>query len=788
MRKSLAESSGRQPKPPQSSRVIVKKQKPQTEPVKRTKKVVVAKVAPPDAELKPIDYTGPSGPKFNEETGEIIAYTLLGSVEEFVSEAIKQNYMEPDSRASVVASPIPTEIPVRPSKSEIPPKQPSIKLSMNQENALLHWQRKMAERKRQQGYISKLLQKPIDRLVMQKDYDYRKVQEKRMLIDHAIPAMDYGKGYRVGSEFWKQSEVIGGEERGIMNTLTKTERGEPVVFEHVGKSANLRRETGLLDSKMDEVTENPGRTWNQSEYLKQRWYQLEPVMETLDPIKPRMKELQVIGQNYGNINITENNRESPDEDTGHMVQQKYDVREQDCNDPLEKFPDVFPQQVIGPSIIFGEHLASWTGSSKEYSDEIGHVARVFFETTEKGRTTSHLKVENNGTTCIYYDWRKVITPPAFESIKRDNMQRFYFNTGEGAILPGETKYFPFVFKSPNPGIVTETWQFLTQPSVLGGASLQVALKGVAVEDDSNVESKKNILKGITAKEAQVTAKSIIDEIINSIRERDRPPSPVDAYVTEEESFKQLNPSSQYDYETVLELKNFYLQLFPEETRAEHEWSLALPELKECICAIPDENAREDMLNGLGTVVSRLTSKRLTPIQNSMYSACYRILQESLDGMCSCSMRIRASMGLPEVVMESVAEGETSATAAAPPPVDTKAEDKKAKGAKKPAAKEDPKAKGKGKKDAKEKERPKSKGKAKAMSATPTREAHPSERDLLVKTPSSTKQPPVDTLDRETRKKYTEKMYSQVYNMLCDAFDDIGSIFLQIQEDAQRDEK
>lgn len=50
---------------------------------------------------------------------------------------------------------------------------------------------------------------------------------------------------------------------------------------------------------------------------------------------------------------------------------------------------------------------------------------------------------------------------------------------------------------------------------------QVALKGVAVEDDANIESKKNILKEITAKEAQVTAKSIIDEIINSIRERDR---------------------------------------------------------------------------------------------------------------------------------------------------------------------------------------------------------------------------------------------------------------------------
>lgn len=56
--------------------------------------------------------------------------------------------------------------------------------------------------------------------------------------------------------------------------------------EHVGKSSNLRKETGLLDCKMDEVTENPGRTWNQSEYLKQRLHQLEDVMVTLDPLKP----------------------------------------------------------------------------------------------------------------------------------------------------------------------------------------------------------------------------------------------------------------------------------------------------------------------------------------------------------------------------------------------------------------------------------------------------------------------------------------------------------------------
>lgn len=55
-----------------------------------------------------------------------------------------------------MASPLVPDIPVRPSKSEIPPRQPLIKLSMNQENALVNWQRKMAERKRQQGYISSM--------------------------------------------------------------------------------------------------------------------------------------------------------------------------------------------------------------------------------------------------------------------------------------------------------------------------------------------------------------------------------------------------------------------------------------------------------------------------------------------------------------------------------------------------------------------------------------------------------------------------------------------------------
>ncbi|XP_077976029.1 MYCBP-associated protein-like isoform X1 [Styela clava] len=806
VRKSHEITSERSTKPIETSRYKVKKQKPQSEQEKQQKKVIVARTAPADAELKPIDYSGPSGPRYNHQTGEIISHSLLGSVEDFVSEAVKLNFIRPDSRSTAVLTPVQVshKINIKPSKAQPRPKSPKIKMALNQGNALQNWQRKMADRKRQQGFISKLLQKPIDRLVMHKDDEFRKVQELRTLVDRAIPAVDYGKGYRVGSEFWRQHESFGDDLTGIKMTLTKTEKGVPIEFEHVAKPLVLQVETGIIDPTKDERTINTARQWRSSDYLEQRCRQLAPVMYELDPYNPDIANLQIIGESCDKENIPVDQDMMQEEDMVKPEQnEKYDSREVEYIDPLEKYPDVFPEPVMGPSIMFGENVASWNGSSTSHINQIGQVSRVFFESNAGERVTSHLKVHNNGTTAIYFHWRRVVTPPSFEAVKRDEIQRFYFNNGEGVVLPGETKHFPFVFKSPNPGIFTETWQLLTEPVVMGGASLHVVLKGIATEDDVNFEIRNEILKELKSKEAEVAARSIIEEIIKSIRESDRPPSPTDAYITEEQLFKRKNPSSQYDYETILELKNFYLQLFPEESRPDREWDLSLDELKDCIVAVPDENAKEELLNGLGTVIGRLGSKPFTPTQNLMYAACYQRLQDTIDGICSSSMRIRSIMGLPEIVMEPVVEVDASVYSArsinsgssAGNSRRTTADDKKgAKGGKKPPAKEDPKAKGKGgKKDAKEKDRPKSKdvkgGKGKgtpAAGATPTKEIPSVERDIAVKTPSSTKTAPVDTMDQETRKKYTEKMYSQVYNILCETLDDMSEVFYEIKKTVAHD--
>jgi len=56
-------------------------------------------------------------------------------------------------------------------------------------------------------------------------------------------------------------------------------------------------------------------------------------------------------------------------------------------------------------------------------------------------------------------------------------QRFYFDTKSGVILPGDTLNFPFIFKSPNAGIFTETWELMTKPILCGGAPIRITLRG-----------------------------------------------------------------------------------------------------------------------------------------------------------------------------------------------------------------------------------------------------------------------------------------------------------------------
>ena len=97
-------------------------------------------------------------------------------------------------------------------------------------------------------------------------------------------------------------------------------------------------------------------------------------------------------------------------------------------------PDGMPaleaDRITGPSIRFAGQPARWTGDDTSMSDRVALEARVTFDTVVGRRATAFLDVVNDGTTAIYYDWRKLSLPNPF-GVPRPDVQQFYFDNNSG---------------------------------------------------------------------------------------------------------------------------------------------------------------------------------------------------------------------------------------------------------------------------------------------------------------------------------------------------------------------
>ncbi|XP_047613820.1 MYCBP-associated protein isoform X3 [Phacochoerus africanus] len=199
---------------------------------------------------------------------------------------------------------------------------------------------------------------------------------------------------------------------------------------------------------------------------------------------------------------------------------------------------------------------------------VGIAVRLTFETLEGEKTSSELTVVNNGTVAIWYDWRRRSQPDSFQDLKRNRMQRFYFNNREGVILPGETKTFTFFFKSLNAGIFRECWEFGTHPILLGGASLQVNLHAVSLAQDIFKDERKLLETKLASHEAVTVVENVLQELLRGILTPERAQSPVDAYLTEEDLFHHRNPRLHYQHQVVQNLHRLWCQcmILPPKTK------------------------------------------------------------------------------------------------------------------------------------------------------------------------------------------------------------------------------
>ncbi|XP_046857435.1 MYCBP-associated protein-like [Xenia sp. Carnegie-2017] len=519
------------------------------------------------------------------------------------------------------------------------------RFNMNQSNALVNWEKQIAERRKQQASLAKLLKTTPEMLGMNQNEGYRRTQEERYLIERTIPSKDYGKGYRTGSEFWRQSEQIGDDKTGIHMTLTQTERGYPSVVEHVGKPLSVRAEMGMnwpnTESYRSMMVHSP---WKKSSYLCQRKNELKDAIDEICPHKPYLQELEVVGQSLDNeVKVNSNVVEDPYSRMETFSAKQEETKNDINTDPLSMHPDVYPQPVFGPSLMIAGRSAKWNGSTNNRLGEIGVSCRVLLEAQVNERVISTLDLHNNGTAVVYYSWKHVPMNNNLGTNLAGKQQRFYFDKNSGVILPGDKLSYPFIFKSTNPGMFSQQWFLETQPILNGGAAISVLLKGLALQDDLNAEKRAEIERILGRRQAKQIVESILKEILGNIRSPERSVSPVDAYITEEDIFARRNQEISYDEETVQSLKLLY-----NEIESEKDWDLNLTSLRQLITSkeFDEKETLDEYLRRLNDYVKKLAFPSRVPIKEEMYSTCYFMLCEMIDDLVIKSDMMRTSMGLP----------------------------------------------------------------------------------------------------------------------------------------------
>uniref|UniRef100_A0A8C6JKA3 Uncharacterized protein n=1 Tax=Melopsittacus undulatus TaxID=13146 RepID=A0A8C6JKA3_MELUD len=638
------------PRPPQGAgKASVRKKyfvrKHQPKETKETQ-LLVACPAFPEVPTGPLTFAGAG--QFGDGCEKILPHHILGTLQEFKTEALARG----NTRVTLKE------------KHGGEKKKKVHQTSLEEHKALQNWYHNMAIRKKQEKYIGEVLQRPENELLMSVSEGYRQIQEERDLIDRTLP------GYRKGSEFWSQPERIGSELTGLTMTLTQSERGYPEPVTHVGKPHTVRMETGLKPPKRIPFH----LTWDESLFLKQRRQELKSILEELDFYKPDLDGLEVIGKGQPFTSV------STEPIPCLIISQE--------SETYEKF------QVCTSSLSCS--YLKWRGVST--GDLTGIAARLTFETLAGEKAESPLTVSNNGTAAIWYNWMRLPHKIPSRERKGKRMQCFYFDTRPGVILPGETRQFSFIFKSERVGIFSEAWEFRTHPLLLAGAVLQVTLWGIAVSEDKLADLREKLESDLAAREGAAIVEENIKELLDRIRTPERTPSPVDAYVTEEELFHRKNPELHYQYEVVKQLHELWRQHMTEEkvplgqtsvedrqyqeTGAEGPsaqssiieilgwrnsceqtpsqmldveekepapsgWNLSLEDFKQAIMSIPMEEQREAALAQLNKAALDLCVQQRPTQSDLLHQTCLQLWRETIDALVGASMKLRSLLGLPE---------------------------------------------------------------------------------------------------------------------------------------------
>ncbi|KAM9363623.1 MYCBP-associated protein [Symphorus nematophorus] len=725
-----------------------------------------------------------------DDQGMIFPHSILGSLEDFRSYLEAKGETELVKRIPKSKKDPPAEAPGR-YRSQVVEKERGHQSGYRniQSNALEHWHTHMTQRRQQQGFLSDLLSRPVENLLMNQANRFRETQEQREFLNRAMPLIHPGYGYRVGSEFWSLPPRYGDEMSGITATLTQTEQGRREPVTHVAQPRSILQESGIICT---ETLRPASRTWGQSAYLQQQCQELGEVLQDMDIKKTDLDGLEVIGSGKPSTFVTvchSPSLEKEDEEKEHKETKREKLDSQAQNG------DGLSDALLIPALRFCGQLASWTGNSTTNQGEVGVTATIIFDALAGETASSHLELHNEGSTAIFYSWQQLLVPHtrAFTNLRSQTKSPcFYFDSRSGVIFPGDTQRVEFIFKSDKAGTKTEQWQLNTHPVLLQGASMQVTLRGIAVYQDKTADLRLFLQRKLEKTMMVKLCRSIVYELLQGIHTPERPSSPAELYITEEQEFLSKNPKLQFLDQPVEDLKRLWQEVNPG-----HTWDLSVHTLRQAVLSLPkQESAQEKSLAQLNSVLLQLSEPSELKHHPTAAAIGQQLWMKLLDMMVFEAMWLRNRLGLPEI--ETWIKKEEESHMSDSDMADKKDEKSEKKGG--AAAKEERSGtssrfkvanKGESKSATTEKsvEDNRKKGKRRDDAGKRSREKQGKESALLTGAhkESASQQPPIDqNVEPEVMDTYTRLLHKKVYALMEELVDSLCDLMDELHEGHEED--
>ncbi|XP_054897666.1 MYCBP-associated protein isoform X2 [Poeciliopsis prolifica] len=571
-----------------------------------------------------------------DEHGMILPHSILGSLDDF------RTYLEARGEKHLLKHfPKPLTDPA--SEANMEPRTESRDEEIShQSNALQNWDKHMSYRRRKQKELSDSLNWPVENLLMNQDKHYRETTEQKEILNQVMPLVYPGYGYTVGGEFWSLPQRLGDELTGIATTLTRTERGLKKPITHVGHPDTIHREMGIVST---EIERPATQAWAQSAYLQHKTQELGQIVHDVDIKNLDMSKLEVIGTGKPHTSVSEHQdpllQNEKKEKKEHLVMEE----EEFDRDSLEETDDDQVQALPYPALRINGQLAEWTGHPTSDEGAVGLCTSVLFKTQTGEIVSTNLELRNEGNTVIFYSWKKLPRQLSLSHLyQQKNRVRFYFRSSSGVIHPSETQQVEFIFKSEEQGLWTEIWQLNTHPVLLQGASIQVRLSGVAIKLDKTADLRRFLENKLEKIAVEKYCRSILNSLVRGVYIPERPKSPAELYLTEEQQFQNKNPVLQYHFQPVEALKTLWQQVNPD-----CSWDLCFNTLRQAVLSLPDEDPiKEESFSQLNSLYLQLCDPPagkhhlVTPAITGR-----QLWINLLDLMGTDAVMLRAMMDLPE---------------------------------------------------------------------------------------------------------------------------------------------